>query len=346
MRQPALFTDAEVARLHEVLASLVDSGGSPGGVLVCGTADGQRQFLTAGVVGPECGDATPGPHTVYDVASLTKVVATWPLTGDALAAGLLDLDAPIRRYLPSMAGLAPSGEATVWQLLTHTSGLRASTRLDQYRHRGVPLHEAICREPLDGQPGQHCYINRGFILLGLALAHVYGDPLHALATRRWETAGMKDTTYGPVSRGPQVAPTEQVLPGAPRIWGGPHDDGAALMGGVAGHAGVFSTPADLASYAEQLLADWDADSPHGRWTRASLAPHVHIGPGTSRGLAWVLAAGGRVAGHHGFTGTSLYLNPEHGRYIVLCTNAIYYGPARERLRPLRDLALETAAARH
>jgi hypothetical protein len=65
--------------------------------------------------------------------------------------------------------------------------------------------------------------------------------------------------------------------------------------------------------------------------------------GTSRGLAWILAAGGQVAYHHGFTGISLYLNPQHGRYIVICTNVIYYGPARERLQPQRDLALQTIA---
>ena len=339
MDQPASFTTADLASLLQALRQLADSGGSPGGVVVCGTGDGRRHVLTAGIIAPECGNATPDEHTVYDIASLTKVVATWPLTGHARAAGLIDLDASVRDFLPAFTGEAPSGQATVRQLLSHTSGLRAATRLDQYRNTAAPLHQLICREPLGEQPGQHRYINRGFILLGLALAHVHGTPLHDLGARLWVGAGMPETVYGPVSRSLRVAPTEQILPGAPRIWGGPHDDNAALMGGVAGHAGVFSTPADLATYAEYLLAG----SLPGHWLDASLIPHAAAGPGTDRGLAWVLAAGGKVAGHHGFTGTSLYLSPAEGRYIVICTNAIYCGPARERLQPLRDLALKIAA---
>ncbi|WP_042391104.1 serine hydrolase domain-containing protein [Streptacidiphilus melanogenes] len=339
------FTTDDTARLHDTLTALIDSGGSPGGVVMVGTTAGQREVLTAGIVAPECGDQAPDEHTVYDIASLTKVVATWPLVGQAVRDGLIGLDAPIRDFLPAFSGEAPSGEATVRQLLAHTSGLRASTRLDQYRNTGTPLHELMCKEPLGDQPGQHRYINRGFILLGLALAHINQLPLHDLARRHWAPIGMPATAYGPVSRGSQVAPTERILAGAPRIWGGPHDDNAALLGGVAGHAGVFSTPADLAALAVRLLHHYAADdSPVGQWLHDSFTPHAALEPGIDRGLAWILAAGGRVAYHHGFTGTSLYLNPEHGRYLVVCTNAIYHGPARKRLQPLRDLALKTTAA--
>jgi CubicO group peptidase (beta-lactamase class C family) len=340
MTQPATFAATGLTQLHQALQSLADSGGTPGGVVICGTAAGDRRVLTAGIVGPECGTTVPDQDTVYDIASLTKVVATWPLTGQALAAGLISLNAPIRSFLPAFTGPAPSGDATVRQLLSHTSGLRAATRLDQYRNTATPLHQLICGEPLDTQPGQHRYINRGFILLGLALTHIHARPLHELAAQLWASAGMPATVYGPVTRTGTVAPTEQILPGAPRLWGGPHDDNAALMGGIAGHAGVFSTPADLAAYAQRLLTS-GTSSPLSEWLHASLTPHAPIEPGTSRGLAWILAPGGQVAYHHGFTGTSIYLNPRHGRYIIICTNAIYHGPARERLQPLRDLALHT-----
>ena len=225
-------------------------------------------------------------------------------------------------------------------MLTAMAATGGRIRLDQYRNTATPLHQLICGEPLESQPGQHRYINRGFILLGLALAHIYARPLHALAAQLWASAGMPATVYGPVTRSSTVAPTEQILPGAPRLWGGPHDDNAALMGCIAGHAGVFSTPADLAAYAEHLLSP-SASNPLGEWLHASLAPHAPIESSTSRGLAWILADGGQVAYHHGFTGTSLYLNPRHRRYILICTNAIYHGPARERLQPLRDLALHT-----
>ena len=340
------FTDSDADRLQEALDALVASGGSPGGVVVSGTRDGGRRILTAGLVAPECGDARPDQDTLYDVASLTKVVATWPLVGRALDQGLLDLDAPIRDFLPAIHAEAPSGEATVRQLLAHTSGLRASTRLDQYRGAGAPLHELMCREPLDEQPGQHRYINRGYILLGLALSHVHNQSLYALADQLWSGIGMTSTVYGPVARAAQVAPTEQRIPGTPRTWGAPHDDNAALLGGIAGHAGVFSTPADLATYAEHLLtAHADSDNnPIGQWLRASQVPQAAIEPGLERGLSWILADGTRTAYHHGFTGTSLYLNPENGRYLAICTNAIYHGPARERLAPLRTLALKTTSS--
>ncbi|MGW5676379.1 serine hydrolase [Streptomyces sp. NPDC003860] len=141
----------------------------------------------------------------------------------------------------------------------------------------------------------------------------------------------------------KVAPTEQRIPGAPWIWGAPHGDNAGLLGGVAGHAGVFSTLGDLAVYADRLLAAHaDGDERGlGAWLHASLVPQTPIEPGLDRGLSWVLATGGLVAYHHGFTGTSLYLAPGTGRYLVICTNAVYGGNARTKIAPLRALALKT-----
>ncbi|GAA1201178.1 hypothetical protein GCM10009654_67000 [Streptomyces hebeiensis] len=340
------FTADDLARLRDTLNDVVTDGGTPGGVIVCGTRDGQRDVLTAGTVAPELGEDVPGKSTVYDVASLTKVVATWPLLGRALHAGLLDLNQPVRDLLPPMDGEAPSGEATVRQLIAHTAGLRASTRLDLYRGEETPLHELLCREPLEEAPGGHRYINRGYILLGLALAHVHGRPLDALAAEMWREFEMRATVYGPVGRDRTVAPTEQRIPGAPRIWGAPHDDNAGLLGGVAGHAGVFSTARDLAHFGEILLTAHRAGDGHplGMWLRASLVPQATIEPGLDRGLSWILGAGGQVAYHHGFTGTSLYLAPTVGRYLAICTNAVYYGPARSRIAPLRALALKTISA--
>jgi CubicO group peptidase (beta-lactamase class C family) len=335
------FTPDDRTRLAATLGDVIADGATPGGVLVCGTVDDTPQVLTAGVVSAETGDQVPSADTLYDVASLTKVVATWPLVGRALADGLLDLDAPIRDALPPFSGEAPSGEATPRQLLTHTSGLRASTRLDHYRGAAAPLHELLCREPLDEEPGHHRYINRGFILLGLALAHVHGRPLDELAADMWRQTGMPSTLYGPVARGPHVAPTEQRIPGAPRIWGAAHDDNAGLLGGVAGHAGVFSTGTDLSAYARHLLRAHQDCGSAGEWLHASLVPQAPIEPGYDRGLGWIVPAGGAVAYHHGWTGTSLYLAPATGRYVVLLTNAVYHGRARTRIAPLRTLILKT-----
>lgn len=116
------------------------------------------------------------------------------------------------------------------------------------------------------------------------------------------------------------------------------------MGGIAGHAGVFSTPGDLAAYAQALITAYQDGGALSGWLRASLGPHAPIEPGLDRGLSWVLADGGRTTYHHGFTGTSLYLAPDTGRYLVICTNAVYHGAARTRIAPLQSLALKTIAA--
>ncbi|MFI2077652.1 serine hydrolase domain-containing protein [Streptomyces triculaminicus] len=335
---------ATLAELRDCLDLMTADGTVPGGVIAYGTRDGQPSYLTSGVVAPECGDARPTPDTLYDVASLTKVVATWPLTGTALAERL-SLDASVRDVLPDLQPGAPGGQVTVRQILSHTSGLRADTRLDQYRNTGTDLAELICGEDLISEPGAgHRYINRGFILLGLILAAATGRRLDELTTELWRSLGMHATTYGPVARGSGVAPTEQRFPGAPRLWGLPHDDNAVLLGGVAGHAGVFSTPADLATYAAALLAGLRDRSPLGRWLADSMVPQTAIEPGLDRGLAWILADQARVAYHHGFTGTSLYLAPATGRYLAICTNAVYHHQDnRTRLAPLRALALKAVS---
>ncbi|MEV8324081.1 serine hydrolase domain-containing protein [Kitasatospora sp. NPDC056731] len=330
-----------LADLHECLDLMTVDGTVPGGVIAHGTFDTEPGYLASGVVAPECGDARPGPDTVYDVASLTKVLATWPLVGTSLMDGFT-LDTPIRELLTGIPAEAPGGQVTVRQVLAHTSGLRADTRLDQYRHRAEPLAELICGEPLIADPGAgHRYINRGFILLGLALAHYRCQRLDELAAELWQHLGMPNTTYGPVPRSARVAPTEQRLTGGPRLWGMPHDDNAALLGGVAGHAGVFTTPADLATFATHLLTPHAAGAPLGRWLTHSMQPQAAIEPGLNRGLAWILDDDGRVAYHHGFTGTSLYLAPATGRYLAICTNAVYHHQDnRTRLAPLRTLALK------
>ncbi|MGK4583619.1 serine hydrolase domain-containing protein [Kitasatospora sp. HPMI-4] len=322
------------AALQDALAPLVAAGRVPGGVITAGTAGGPRTTLACGTVAPECGPVAPDEHTRYDLASLTKVVATWPLVGRAVREGLLDLDAPIRDILPDLP--APGARLTVRQILTHTSGLFDHTYFDRYLGIPTPLAQLICAEPLISEPGrQHHYIDRGFILLGLLLPALYGRPLDRLAGDLWRELGMTETAYGPLARSPKVAPTEARLAGAPHIWGTAHDPSAALMGSVAGHAGAFSTTADLAVFAEHTLAS--------RWLAESMRPAAYIEPGRHRGLAWIIADtgphSGPVAYHHGFTGTSMHLDPRTGRYLVLLTNAVYHGRDSSLLVPIRALAI-------
>ncbi|MFV2195669.1 serine hydrolase domain-containing protein [Nocardiopsis sp. LOL_012] len=316
-------------RIRGVLKSMVDAGRLPGGTAVVGTG-GMWEFVAVGGVDGEHGTA---PDVLYDVASLTKVMATWPLVGQAVADGLVDLDAPVSEYLPA-DGL-PGEAVTVRRILTHTSGLNPVTWLERYVGTDQDLAEAILADPLE-EPGRHHYIDRGFILLGLVLERLYGSGLDVLAAELWDEFGMRSTVFGPLTRSLAVAPTEVRLPGTAPTWGVVHDEAAALMGGVAGHAGVFTTAIDLGAFAREVLREGESGGGvlPAPYVRESWRPHADAGEGLWRGLGWLVTPEG-VVHHNGFTGTSLFLHPESGRYVGVLTNAVHYGRERTGLRELR-----------
>ena len=318
------------ARIRGVLKAMVDADQLPGGAAVVGTG-GMWEFVAVGHVDAEHDTA---PDVFYDVASLTKVMATWALVGRAVGEGLLDLDAPMSAYLVS--GLPGSG-VTVRQILTHTSRLNKVMWLERYVGTDQDLAEAILADPLE-EPGHH-YIDRGFVLLGLLLERLYGEGLGRLAAELWMELGMSSTAFGPLTRSPSVAPTERRLVGAAPTWGTVHDEAAALMGGVAGHAGVFTTAIDLGTFARETLRMYETEGgavPRA-FVRSSWQPHVQAGPGLSRGLGWLVTPEG-VVYHNGFTGTSLFMHPESGRYVGVLTNAVHYGRDRIGLVDLRSAA--------
>ncbi|KDN85948.1 hypothetical protein KCH_23490 [Kitasatospora cheerisanensis KCTC 2395] len=164
----------------------------------------------------------------------------------------------------------------------------------------------------------------------------------AARARRGAVAGARPHPHRLRTAAPRPAarPDRAAAARRARTWGAPHDPSAALLGGVAGHAGVFSCAADLAVFAEHLLG---GTGPLADWFAESRRPCTAVEPGLHRGLAWLVTADDDVAYHHGFTGTSLFLAPRTGRYVVLCTNAVYHGWDRARLAGLRTLALRTLA---
>ncbi|GAA3759114.1 serine hydrolase domain-containing protein [Salinactinospora qingdaonensis] len=327
--------------IRGVLKVMVDAGWLPGGAAVVGT-DGMWEFVTVGSLALECGDAVPAPDVHYDTASLTKVMATWPLIGQAIAGGALHLDVPVGEYVPG--GPYPGGSVTIRQILTHTSRMSPVIWLERYVGTGQDLAEALLSEPLEEEG--YRYIDHGFILLGLLLERVLGDPLDHLAADLWTSVGMPATTYGPLPRSRNVAPTERRIAGAAPTWGVVHDEAAALMGGVAGHAGVFTTVTDLGSYARELLrihAGGDSHDPMTQYLRESWRGYVNAGDHCSRGLAWLVSDDG-VVYHNGYTGTSLFLHPQTGRYVGLLTNAVHNGRRRPGLLDLRTVAHAAFAA--
>ncbi|MBE1464454.1 serine hydrolase domain-containing protein [Kibdelosporangium phytohabitans] len=328
--------DAAAEHLDNAVTRFLDAGGAPGAVAVTGDAVETRS-LARGVVAPGFAEVTPTADTRYDIASLTKTM-TWLLAGFSVADGDLELDKPVSTYLgPSTH---PASGLTVRQMLGHTTGLRSATRFDEYLASGVPLVEHILREELETQPGQRMrYINRGFILLGLVLERVTGQNLDVLAAERiWRPWQMHSTSYGPLPADEHVAPTERRLIGTRPTWGVVHDESAALMGGVAGHAGVFSTAADMVRFARGILGARQEDSPLGRYVHDSFRVYASQ-DGTRRGLGWIVVPESGTAYHHGFTGTSLYLSPDSDRFMVVLTNAVFVSRDRRRLKALRADAL-------
>ncbi|WP_369009097.1 serine hydrolase [Streptomyces sp. WAC06614] len=183
-------------------------------------------------------------------------------------------------------------------------------------------------------------MNRGYILLGLALAHAHSRPLDELGRTLWEDLGMTSTVSGPVARDPQVAPQRAPYPGCPPNLGyrarrqrRPPRRRRRPRGSLLHRA----RPRPL-----RRVPHRPRQPLHG-WLRASALPFTPIEAGVDRGLSWICAPGG-VACHHGFTGTSLYLAPASGRYLTILTNAVYHGEARKRIAPLRALALKTITA--
>ncbi|WP_159029810.1 serine hydrolase domain-containing protein [Streptomyces marincola] len=283
---------------------------------------------------PEAERVPMTPDTVFDVASLTKVFTA--LVAVALAErGVLDLDAPVSHVLPGFPPVPPRA------LLTHTGGLAPETDLGPYRGRAERL-AAVAACPV-GPRGRYLYSDLGLIAVGAAAEAAAGLPLDRLvADLVTGPLGLADTGYlpGPASV-PRIAATEfQPWTGRGVVRGTVHDENAFHLGGVAGHAGIFSTARDLAVLGQAMLGGGRYGGTRllgARWARRMLTDHnAGLGPGAARGLGWQLdqpdwmgpLASPTAFGHTGFTGTSLVADPANGALLVLLTNRVH--PTRER----------------
>ena len=325
------------ATAAERIDRAVEAGVVPGAVLAAGRHSAVP--LLCHVAGDaQRDDAARRPMTagtVFDLASLTKVVATLPAVLHLAGRAEIGLDEPARRYLPAFG--PGKDEVTVRQLLLHTSGLPDQRRYYRRLAEAAAVRAAALAEPLVARPGTvFCYSDVGFIVLGELVAAVAGcgldefvrdvvcAPLDLAATRYLPPAGWAG----------RIAATEPV--GGVAKVGVVHDENAEVLGGVAGHAGLFGTAADLARYAAAWAGDYRAgDCSAAGGLRAEALRCQTEGLGGRRGLGWGLrgdkwdnmgdgwpASG---AGHTGFTGTSLSVDPGSGLWAVLLTNAVHFG---------------------
>jgi CubicO group peptidase (beta-lactamase class C family) len=331
-----------VDRVGELLDAAVRQRRIPGIVAVAGCGSVTLGRWVAGHA-----DAITGrpmrADTLFDLASLTKVVATTTVTLALVSRGELGLGDLVADYLSGF-GSRRDDPVTIAHLLTHTSGLPGSRQFYRWcRSRGELLRD-LYQIPLTAPPGSCViYSDPGFILLGEVVAAVAGEPFDA-AVRRLvaDPLGLISTGFRPNGPAGRFAATECRADGS-ALTGTVHDENARLLDGVAGHAGLFGSAADLARFASWWVGGDDTVVP-AALRRRSAACQTE-GLGGRCGYGWV-CPGDRfdilcsqwpptAVSHTGFTGTSLALDPASGHWVVLLTNAVHFGRDYTAVKALR-----------
>lgn len=284
--------------------------------------------------------------TWFDLASLTKVLATLPAVLALAEDGAFGLDEPAGRFLPPLQG--EHATYTLRQLLTHTAGLAPDLpwrSLDPDRAR---LAAHIAGRPLLAPPGSRLeYSDVGYLLLGLVVERISGQPLDRFVSERIHRPLAAAVRYGPVDP-ERCAATEDAPDGGGPLRGVVHDEKSRTLGGICGHAGLFGTAAGVAAVAEMFRRE--GRGPDGRavlspqTVRAALRPAVTGDDGNRRCLGFELTGGvnsagdllGRRAfGHTGFTGTSVWVDPDQGLTVALLTNRVHLGRENGQIVYLR-----------
>ena len=363
---PGGFRPGGLEAADAIVEAAVGANAFPGGVLAVGR-DGALVHLRAfGRLSYDPGAAEVATDTLYDLASLTKVVVTTTLSMILVDEGKLDLDARVHAFFPAFSGPAKE-RVTVRHLLTHSGGLQWWAPLYKEVQGKTAYLERIVAMELACEPGaKSVYSDLGIILLGDILERVSGKAFEELARKRvLEPLAMKDSRYRPpAALLDRIAPTENDPWRGRVVRGEVHDENALALGGVAPHAGLFSTAPDLAHLAQALL---DGGVFGGRRivSRATVELFTERAgiPVSSRALGWdtptdesgqrsstpgqpgYSSAGSlfsaRSFGHTGFTGTSMWMDPGRGLYVILLTNRVH--PTRENNK-IRDTRAQVADA--
>lgn len=332
--QPSLSSLAPIAELANME---IQTGHLPGAVVLVGN---RTKILYREAYGRRALQPDPLPMTIntrFDLASLTKVVATSTAIMQLVERRKLRLDDPVARYWPQFAKNGKAG-ITIRQLLTHYSGLRADLDSNWSGYRAA-TGNIVAEKPVSPPGRDYLYSDINFEILGMLVKRVSGTPLDIYCARHiFRPLGMKNTGFKP-SSGQQhtIAPTEY-MDGRLR-WGEVHDPTAYRMGGVAGHAGLFSTADDLAIFARMMLGG-------GRWhgtrilSRRSVEemtiPQSPPSNAKLRGLGWELGApfapnreqlpAVGSFGHYGYTGTLLWIDPVSKTFLIVLSNRVHpYG---------------------
>jgi CubicO group peptidase (beta-lactamase class C family) len=324
----------EIPEIDDLVTRAIRAGRTPGAVVVVGRRSGVvfRRAYGRRAILPEREDMTL--DTVFDLASLTKPLVVGTLVQWLIEHGRLNVREPAVKYLPEF-GVREKYLVTVEQLLLHTSGLPPTNTLRDYwqgpeRARSLALGGYLYKYP--GR--EFIYSDIGYIALGELIENVTGERLDQTAERViWKPLGMHDTRYCPaLCDDPRIAPTELNYGWAKNpIRGQPSDTRVFRLGGVAGNAGVFSSADDVARFARMVLGEGELDGVRvlaPERARDMIQPRAV--PQARRTLGWDVSSGfssgrGRelseqAVGHGGYTGTSLWIDPAQGLFVVFLSN--------------------------
>lgn len=326
----------QLAPIADIAEKAIRDGKTPGAVVLIGNHEEvvYRRAFGSRSLEPEQVPMTE--DTIFDMASVTKVVATTTAIMQLSEKRKLDIEAPVARYWPAF-GKNGKAHITVRQLLTHYSGLRPDLSL-RPRWSGYKnaMRKIIAERP-ELSPGTgFIYSDINFEVLGELVRRVSGRPLDEYCAEKiFKPLGMKDTVFMPSgSLRDRIAPTRNCLEGPP--CGGAHDPSCCKMGGVAGHAGLFSTADDLSIFAQTLLNGGKRGNTQiltPETVDTMTAPQTPAGKKNLRGFGWDVEAPfasnredlfpAGAYGHLGFTGTALWIDPVSDTYIIVLTNRVY-----------------------
>ena len=301
----------------------------PGASWATGSSKSVFEMGSVGLLGDSLAPVTE--NSLYDLASLTKLPTTLALMKQ-VEDGSLCLADEVGYFLPSFKN-SPYSAVTLFALLTHTAPLTNIASLYKRAHNKEEMLEVI-RTSEPRADGKVLYTCEAFILLGEIISAVDSSTLDEVIRRRvLEPLGMNDTCFNPpASLLDRIAPTEECPWRGHLVRGEVHDENAVVMGGVSGNAGLFSSAVDMSRFAAALLASLEGGG-FLKKAGAELMTRNHTaGKGQNRGLGWMIADTGsssgdlmsyRSFGHTGFTGTSLWIDPERNIYTLLLANRIY-----------------------
>ena len=347
---------ARLAAIDRAVTRGIRAGGFPGAAVVVGRRGYAVKAKGFGKLGwTNDSPAVTANGTIYDLASLTKVVGVATAAMILVDEGRLDLGAPVSRYLPSFRG-GQKDDVTIEQLLTHHSGLPAGRDLRRLAHTAADAKQVVLATPLICQPGRcFLYSDLGADVMGWVVEAISGQGLEAfLEERVFTPLGMNDTFFRPEEKvRSRIAPTEVSPPRGYPLRGEVHDENAWALGGVAGHAGLFASAADLSIFAQMMLNKGEyggvrivSDSVVERFTRRTAG---------TRALGWDTAhedgegssglyLSERAYGHTGFTGTSLWIDPDRELFVILLTNRVHAARARRPARVIADVRADLSDA--